>query len=118
MFIEPKPPIWAIDRGLPEPEEGEDLATYARRLEIDPLDLFIDLTPRTVELAHVRFVHKIAEKYPEWWQEHVNEYVKAYAQQTINGHDSDLVRGRAHSVGRTVRRALAPPAWWEAGDTL
>lgn len=94
MLIAPKPPEWALARGLPEPDDDEDLAAYARRLGIDPYRLFIDLTPRTVQVAHIRLVHEIAELHPDWWQEHVQEFVKAHARVTVNGHQPS-------------------PEWWE-----
>lgn len=94
MLIAPKPPEWALARGLPEPDDDEDLAAYARRLGIDPYPLFADLSPRTVEVAHIRFVHAVADLHPDWWQEHVQEFVKAHARVTVNGHHP-------------------PPEWWE-----
>ena len=64
MMVTPKPPVWALDRGLPEPDDDEHLAAYALRIGIDPFPLFEELTPRTVEVAHIRFVHAIADLHP------------------------------------------------------
>jgi hypothetical protein len=80
---EPTPPYWAIEAGLPEPEEGETFRAYVCRLGLDADELLEGLRPRTAVVANMRLAGKIADICPEAWDRHLKEFVKAYAKVTV-----------------------------------
>ena len=88
--IEPHVPEWAIDGGCPPPETGETYRAYVERIGLDFHQLTADLTRRTAPVAHTRLMHALADKYPEAWQQQVQEFVKAHARVTNHPDPADL----------------------------
>jgi hypothetical protein len=74
--FEPCPPGWALDAGLPEPDENETFRDYVNRLGFSYHDLTRDLTWRTHCVAHVRLANAIADACPDAWRRHLDEFVK------------------------------------------
>lgn len=79
MKFTPKPPQWALDAGLPEPEPREDFCDYVTRLGLDCSELFEGLTPRTMVVAQMRLAQKLADETPDVWRAHVERFVKQHA---------------------------------------
>ena len=76
--LEPHPPQWALDAGLPHPEIGEVLGEYCVRIGLPYWRLVEGLDERASVNVHIRLVNMIAETCPDAWRAHVNEFVKAY----------------------------------------
>ena len=73
--VKPNPPQWALQAGLPGPTETETLHDYCRRLGIDYLKLTAGLEPRTITNVHIRLVNVLAERCPDVWHKHLDEFV-------------------------------------------
>ena len=70
------PQQWAIDAGLPEPEEGETWIPYLFRLgllDIDIEKLMVELTDRTADLMPHRFTEYLRK---HGFREHWNAYCR------------------------------------------
>jgi hypothetical protein len=77
--LEPNPPQWALDAGLPYPEQDEVLGDYCERIGLSYWRLIEGLDRRCATAnVHIRLVNMIAESCPEAWREHVDEFVKTY----------------------------------------
>lgn len=73
--LEPRPPGWALDAGLPAPDPGEVLGEYCVRLGLDYRKLTDGLDARAAVNAHIRFVNMIADACPDVWQQHLEWFV-------------------------------------------
>lgn len=76
--LEPQPPQWALDAGLPYPEIGEPLGEYCHRIGVPYWKLVEGLDARATVNVHIRLVNMIAEACPDAWRAHVQEFVKAH----------------------------------------
>jgi hypothetical protein len=77
--LEPQPPQWALDAGLPYPERGEVLGDYCGRIGVSYWKLVEGLDdPRAGVNVHIRLVNMIADACPDAWWAHVEEFVTAY----------------------------------------
>lgn len=75
------PQQWALDAGLPEPEEGEPWIPYLFRLgllDTEIEELMVDLTDRTIDVLPYRFTDYLRKNGFAWhWNEHVRKRVEA-----------------------------------------
>ena len=77
--LEPQPPQWALDAGLPYPEINEPLGAYCQRIGINYYELVNGLDdPRAGVNVHIRLVNMVADACPDAWRAHVAEFVKAH----------------------------------------
>ena len=77
--LEPNPPQWALDAGLPYPYLGEVLGDYCARIGVGYYTLVDGLTdPRAAANVHIRLANRIAEVCPDAWRAHVTEWVNAH----------------------------------------
>lgn len=77
--LEPQPPQWALDAGLPYPEINEPLGEYCERIGISYWKLIEGLYhPRAAANVHIRMANMIADACPDAWRAHVDEFVKAH----------------------------------------
>jgi hypothetical protein len=73
--VTPRPPEWALKAGLPPPAADETLHAYCRRLGVDYGRLTDGLDARTIGNVHLRFVNVLADRCPDGWRTHVEEFV-------------------------------------------
>lgn len=59
--LRPEPPLWALEGGLPAPQEEETFVSYVRRLGLKPEPLLAGLTERTIVIANTRFASRLQE---------------------------------------------------------
>jgi hypothetical protein len=77
--LEPQPPQWALDAGLPYPEKDEVLGDYCGRIGISYWKLVEGIYDRRASAnVHIRLANMIADACPDAWRAHVEEFVKAY----------------------------------------
>lgn len=77
--LEPQPPQWALDAGLPYPALSEPLGEYVARIGLSYWELIEGLyDPRASANVHIRLANMIADACPDAWRAHVSEFVKAY----------------------------------------
>lgn len=76
------PQQWALDAGLPEPEEGEPWVPYLFRLgllDIDIEKLMLELTDRTADLMPWRFTEYLREHgFRHIWNDYVEKRVNVW----------------------------------------
>jgi hypothetical protein len=75
--LKPQPPQWALDAGLPAPDNGEVLGEYVTRIGLDYWKLVEGLDTRAAVNAHIRLVNMLADACPDAWQAHLREWVQA-----------------------------------------
>jgi hypothetical protein len=73
--LRPDPPAWALEAGLPEPEENESFVAYTRRLGLDVEKLLADLTDQTAPLANVRLGSRLMRLIPDAYERHLAQLV-------------------------------------------
>jgi hypothetical protein len=69
--LRPQPPAWALEAGLPAPQEDENFVRYVTRLGLDSSYFFEELTAQTVELANLRLGSYLIDAMPEVFHAHV-----------------------------------------------
>ena len=74
--IKPQPPQWALDAGLPPPEPREGIGDYCNRLGIPYQQLVGDLSVRAAVNVHIRFANMIADRCPDIWRRHVEQWIE------------------------------------------
>jgi hypothetical protein len=73
--IEPQPPQWALDAGLPAPDPGEGIGDYCVRLGLPFNELVSGLSCRADVNIHIRFTNMIADRCPDVWRQHVQAWI-------------------------------------------
>ena len=76
-LLEPSPPQWALDAGLPPPVAGEAFCAYVERLGLDCDSLLEDLTVQTLPCANSRLAALLTRELPGAFWAHVEKRKRA-----------------------------------------
>ena len=98
----PEPPQWALDAGLPAPQEGEGFSQYVTRLGFDADDLLDELTERTAPLANGRLASALRKAMPDVWDSYVDTLDIPYERRA---EIEDMAR---NLFGESFRRRIRP----------
>lgn len=97
------PHQWALDAGLPEPEEGETWVPYLFRLgllDIDIENLMVELTDRTQGLLAYRFTDYLRKHgFAQQWTDYVEERIGGWMTDERRL-ELDDIRQTMHRLGR------------------
>lgn len=76
----PQPPLWALEAGLPRPEDREEFDDYWLRVGFtsEELDEIHDGLERVPELAHVRVATLLQQRCPETFRHYVDRRMFAW----------------------------------------
>jgi hypothetical protein len=71
-------PAWIVEAGLPAPTEGETFVSYTQRLGLNPEPFFVELTPRTADMANGRLSSYFIRAMPHYFRHHLDARLAEY----------------------------------------